>query len=122
MSFGAAAAVGRCDYESERAGRIPGRVGVGMERHRRFASQSREEQYQMLYPPPVSRNPSGWPVEIWRPYADRRLHEFMLAIPPEQHFEPQQEHEHDGPEHPKPQRSGEEGLDDEAQKQKIGEW
>jgi asparagine synthase (glutamine-hydrolysing) len=25
-------------------------------------------------------------VEVWRPYADRRLHEFMLAVPPELHF------------------------------------
>lgn len=61
---------------------------VGLERQRRFASQSREDQFEMLYPPLVSRNPPGWPVEVARPYADRRLHEFMLAIPPEQHFEP----------------------------------
>jgi asparagine synthase (glutamine-hydrolysing) len=63
-------------------------LGVGMEQSRRFSSPAREEQYQMLYPPLLARNYAGWPMELCRPYADRRLHEFMLAIPPEQLFKP----------------------------------
>ena len=31
---------------------------------------------------------AGWPVTNVRPFADRRLHEFLLAIPPEVKFRP----------------------------------
>jgi asparagine synthase (glutamine-hydrolysing) len=55
---------------------------------RRFANPAREAEYNLLYPPEIVRHPAPWPVEIWRPFADRRLHEFLLAIPPEQKFEP----------------------------------
>jgi asparagine synthase (glutamine-hydrolysing) len=61
---------------------------LAAERGRRFGSPAREAEYRLLYPPEVARHPAPWPVEIWRPFADRRLHEFMLAIPPEQKFEP----------------------------------
>jgi asparagine synthase (glutamine-hydrolysing) len=57
-------------------------------RDRRFASPPREGEYRLLYPPEVARHPVPWPVEIWRPFADRRLHAFLLAIPPEQKFLP----------------------------------
>lgn len=57
-------------------------------RDRRFASPAREAEYHFLYPPEVARPPVPWPLEIWSPYADRRLHEFLLAIPPELKFEP----------------------------------
>jgi asparagine synthase (glutamine-hydrolysing) len=39
----------------------------------------------------VSYSTAGFPVQIWRPYADRRLHQFLLAIPPEQKFAPHPE-------------------------------
>lgn len=55
---------------------------------RRFANDAHEAAYRLLYPPEVARHPAPWPVEIWRPFADRRLHEFLFAIPPEQLFQP----------------------------------
>jgi asparagine synthase (glutamine-hydrolysing) len=64
---------------------------LGIERTRRFASPAREAQYRALYPPLLSPSVPGWSVELRRPFADRRLHEFMLAVPPEQHFQPHPE-------------------------------
>jgi asparagine synthase (glutamine-hydrolysing) len=61
------------------------------ERRRRFASPSRHWEYDMLYPPEITRHPAPWPVEIWRPFADRRLHAFLLAVPPEQKYAPHPE-------------------------------
>jgi asparagine synthase (glutamine-hydrolysing) len=61
------------------------------EHAQRFASPAREHEARLLDPPEVSWHPAPWPVEIWRPYADRRLQEFMLAIPPEQKFAPHPE-------------------------------
>ncbi|HEY3110708.1 MAG TPA: asparagine synthase-related protein, partial [Chloroflexota bacterium] len=58
------------------------------ERARRFSSPARELEYRLLYPPEVSRHPVPWPLELWRPFADRRLHAFLLAIPPEQKSAP----------------------------------
>ena len=58
------------------------------ERGRRFSSESREAEYRLLYPPEIARHPVPWSLEIWRPFADRRMHEFLLAIPPEQKFAP----------------------------------
>ncbi|MGH2458728.1 MAG: asparagine synthase-related protein, partial [Chloroflexota bacterium] len=63
-------------------------LSIAAERGRRFSSPSRQGEYDLLYPPEVGNLPAGWPVEISRPYADRRLHEFLLAIPPEQKFAP----------------------------------
>jgi asparagine synthase (glutamine-hydrolysing) len=62
-----------------------------VERERRFANWTRAIEYRQLYPPEVARNPVGWPLEVCRPYADRRLHEFLLAIPPEEKFAPFQD-------------------------------
>jgi asparagine synthase (glutamine-hydrolysing) len=61
------------------------------ERSRRFSNETREAAYRLLYPPEVARHPAPWALEIWRPFADRRLHEFLLAIPPEQQFAPHPE-------------------------------
>ena len=58
------------------------------ERARRFGNPMRQMEYELLYPPEVARHPVPWPVELWRPFADRRLHAFLLAIPPEQKFAP----------------------------------
>jgi asparagine synthase (glutamine-hydrolysing) len=55
---------------------------------KRFASPGREQEYRQLSPPEVPRRADGWPVELRRPYADRRLQEFLLAVPQEQKFEP----------------------------------
>jgi asparagine synthase (glutamine-hydrolysing) len=61
------------------------------ERARRFANQTQEQEYRLLYPPEAVQHPAPWPIEIWRPFADRRLHAFMLAIPPDQKFTPNRE-------------------------------
>lgn len=58
------------------------------ERHRRFSSPAREGEYRAIYPPEVTHDYAGWPMQNSRPFADRRLHEFLLGIPPEQKFEP----------------------------------
>jgi asparagine synthase (glutamine-hydrolysing) len=62
-----------------------------IEGQRRFSSPARHWEYGMLYPPEIARHPTPWPVEIWRPFADRRLHEFLLAVPPEQKYSPHPE-------------------------------
>jgi asparagine synthase (glutamine-hydrolysing) len=41
-----------------------------------------------LYPPEVVPSSNAFPVQVVRPFGDRRLHEFILAIPPEQLYEP----------------------------------
>jgi asparagine synthase (glutamine-hydrolysing) len=61
-------------------------LSVEAERRRRFASPAREREYRQVYPPEVARHLVPWPIEIWRPFADRRLHEFLLAVPPEEKF------------------------------------
>lgn len=61
---------------------------LALEQQRCFSNPSRHAEYNLLYPPEITRHPAPWPVEIWRPFADRRLHEFLLAIPPEQKFTP----------------------------------
>lgn len=66
-------------------------LGLAAERNRRFSNQTREWEYQLLYPPAAARYPAPWSLELWSPFADRRLHEFMLAIPPEQKFAPHPE-------------------------------
>lgn len=58
------------------------------ERGRKFSNPGRETEYRLLYPPEAPRPPAPWPVELWQPFADRRLHEFLLAVPPEVKFVP----------------------------------
>jgi len=61
------------------------------ERNRRFSSPARHAEHLLIDPPEAFRHPAGWPVEIWRPFSDRRLLEFLFAIPPERKFEPHSE-------------------------------
>lgn len=53
---------------------------------RRFANQTRHYEAHLLDPPEVAGSASPLSLQTWRPFADRRLHEFLLAIPPEQKF------------------------------------
>lgn len=64
------------------------RLAEARERGRRFGSPAREAEYRLLSPPEIARHPAPWSVELWRPFADRRLHEFLLAIPPEEKYAP----------------------------------
>ncbi len=57
-------------------------------RERRFSSPGRESEFRTLYPPEMASSLAPWPLEMARPFADRRLHEFLLAIPPELKFSP----------------------------------
>jgi asparagine synthase (glutamine-hydrolysing) len=56
------------------------------ERGRRFSNPARHAELQWLYPPEETMQPVGWPLEMRHPFADRRLHEFLLALPPEVKF------------------------------------
>ncbi len=58
------------------------------ERTRRFADDPHELIYRNLYPPEVAPVSLAHPVQLAQPFADRRVHQFMLSIPPEQIFEP----------------------------------
>lgn len=69
------------------------RLAVESTRRQPFSNPARAREYAQLYPPFVARHPAPWPLHIVRPFADRRLHEFLLAIPPEQKFQPQPAHE-----------------------------
>jgi len=71
-----------------------GRLWIEAERSRPFSSPARYEEYSMLYPAESARHPAPWSIEFWRPFADRRLHSFLLAIPPEQKFSPHPESDH----------------------------
>lgn len=64
---------------------------LALEQTRLFANETRQSEYQMLYPPEMAASLSPWPMAVSRPFADRRLHAFLLAIPPEQKFEPHPE-------------------------------
>jgi len=59
---------------------------IEAEQNRIFTNETRQFESSTLYPPTIARHPAPWPIQIARPYADRRLHEFLLAIPPEQKF------------------------------------
>lgn len=80
-----------CEPLREGLRRRQARLWLQAERGRRFSSPAREEAYNLLYPPEIVRHPAPWPLEIWRPFADRRLHQLLLAIPPEQLFAPRPE-------------------------------
>lgn len=56
-----------------------------------FASRARQDEYVLLYPPEASSTPPGYGIDVARPYADRRLHDFLFAIPPETKFAPHPE-------------------------------
>jgi asparagine synthase (glutamine-hydrolysing) len=55
---------------------------------RRTSSESRHWDLLGLSPPEAMALPAGWPIQLARPYADRRLQEFLLAVPPPEKFEP----------------------------------
>jgi asparagine synthase (glutamine-hydrolysing) len=63
-------------------------LALEREARRKRANETRHMQLLSLDPPETASIPAGWPVEIWRPFADRRLIEFALAIPPEHLYEP----------------------------------
>ncbi|HEY1291506.1 MAG TPA: asparagine synthase-related protein, partial [Chloroflexota bacterium] len=58
------------------------------EQRRRFSNPTLHWEHQALYPAEQAPLPGGWPVEFRRPFADPRLHAFLLAIPPEEKFKP----------------------------------
>jgi asparagine synthase (glutamine-hydrolysing) len=68
-----------------------GELLLAAERGRRFTSPARHADYQQLSPPEVFRHPAGWPLEIWRPFSDRRVLEFLFAVPPAEKFTPHPE-------------------------------
>ncbi|ACZ43709.1 asparagine synthase [Thermobaculum terrenum ATCC BAA-798] len=61
------------------------------ERRRHFSSPARQEEYDLLYPPPLEVHPVPWSVQVAQPYADRRLHEYLLRVPPEVKYRPHPE-------------------------------
>lgn len=67
------------------------RQSLAAESARLFASPTRTMEFDQLYPPEFGLAPIGSPLEFRRPFADRRLHEFLFAIPPEQKFSPHPE-------------------------------
>lgn len=62
-------------------------MNLDTERARQFSNPVRHEMQNALWPPETVLNATPWPIEVARPFADRRLHEFMLAIPPELDFD-----------------------------------
>jgi asparagine synthase (glutamine-hydrolysing) len=63
-------------------------LSLAEERHRLVSSESRHWDMIALWPPEAMLQPAGWPLQLVRPYADRRLQEFLLAVPPQEKFEP----------------------------------
>ncbi|MEA2639419.1 MAG: hypothetical protein QOF51_813 [Chloroflexota bacterium] len=61
---------------------------LGAEQNRRFSSVEREEMFATLYPPEVMWTAGASPVQLVRPFSDRRLHEFLLAVPAEELSQP----------------------------------
>lgn len=93
----------RGKFDRERADLIPAWIPSGVadrlleshlalsieaERGRRFRGAAREDIFRTLYPTEVIPLARGHSSRVLRPFNDRRLHEFLLAIPPEQLYEP----------------------------------
>jgi hypothetical protein len=55
---------------------------------RRTSSEARHWDLIGLCPPEAMVLPAGWPIQLARPFSDRRLQEFLLAVPPLEKFEP----------------------------------
>ena len=64
------------------------RERLAEEERRVFANHVTHLQHMLLDTPEMVSQPSGWSLEIWRPFAARSLQDFALAIPPEQLFSP----------------------------------
>jgi asparagine synthase (glutamine-hydrolysing) len=60
---------------------------VEEQRRRVFRSIGQQMDHSGIEPPEAPMTPAGWPVEIWRPFADRRLWEFMMSVPPARKFD-----------------------------------
>ena len=63
-------------------------LSVHAARERRFGDESRQMMFSSLVPAEVQPIAGTSPVQLAPPFADRRLHEFMLSIPPEQIYSP----------------------------------
>ncbi|HEX5165641.1 MAG TPA: asparagine synthase-related protein [Thermomicrobiales bacterium] len=63
-------------------------IALEAEQSRRFASPARETEYRTLYPPQAATPNGGMPIQFARPFADTRLHAFLLGIPPEEKYSP----------------------------------
>jgi asparagine synthase (glutamine-hydrolysing) len=64
---------------------------VAEEGGRLASSEARHWDLIGLSPPEAMVLPSGWPIQLARPFSDRRLQEFLLAVPPTEKFEPHPE-------------------------------
>ena len=58
------------------------------ERHRQTSSEARHWDMIGLTPPEAMSHPTGWPLQFARPFSDRRLQEFLVAVPPPEKFRP----------------------------------
>ncbi|MGE3908765.1 MAG: asparagine synthase-related protein [Chloroflexota bacterium] len=63
-------------------------LSLAEEAARTTSSESRHWDLLGLCPPEAMAHPTGWPLQLVRPFADRRLHEFLLAVPPPEKYEP----------------------------------
>jgi hypothetical protein len=63
-------------------------LSLAEERGRQCSSESRHWDLLGLTPPEVMALPVGWPIQLARPFSDRRLQEFLLAVPPPEKYEP----------------------------------
>jgi asparagine synthase (glutamine-hydrolysing) len=63
-------------------------LSLAEERGRQCSSEARHWDLLGLWPPEAMALPAGWPIELRRPFADRRLQEFVLAVPPPEKYEP----------------------------------
>jgi asparagine synthase (glutamine-hydrolysing) len=61
---------------------------VAEEGGRLASSEARHWDLIGMSPPEAMVLPAGWPIQLARPFADRRLQEFLLAVPPTEKFEP----------------------------------
>lgn len=61
---------------------------IAREKARRFSNPTLHWEHLALYPAEEAPLSLGWPIEIRRPFADPRLHAFLLAVPPELKFVP----------------------------------
>ena len=72
-------------------GRRHAELWLQQERGRRFSNPVRHYESNNLYPAEFARSSAPWSLTLAHPYADRRLHEFLLAVPPEQKYDPHPE-------------------------------
>jgi hypothetical protein len=61
---------------------------LARESARLFSNETQHLMHLCLAMPEIPSIAWGYPVQLWRPFADRRLQAFLMAVPPEQLFEP----------------------------------